>query len=311
MTGTKYFKFHITLLVIGVAILVSAVLSNTALTRGQTPRNKPSTNPTESRVKPTSLARNNAEPVPTSESLAAAAQNASLVNDLNWTFGGKQQHGWYLYTPLIIRLLQTDAHPLSPRFATVLADWQAKEALKPTGILDEDSMYAMVSTWQGRRLKDRTEAQPEQLITAPISDFYDPTRLEVLRQVERETYAAYKRMIAAAVSDPTLGLAHDANGELADSEKYLKIISSFRSREYQEELRRKSPGAGRAGLAINSPHFTGRALDLYVGGKPVETEDSNRALQVQTRVYQWLVRNADRFGFVPYYYEPWHWEYVR
>ena len=50
--------------------------------------------------------------------------------------------------------------------------------------------------------------------------------------------------------------------------------------------------------------------DLYVGGEPVETNDSNRALQIQTPVYQWLVRNAERFGFQPYYYEPWHWEYT-
>ena len=26
--------------------------------------------------------------------------------------------------------------------------------------------------------------------------------------------------------------------------------------------------------------------------------------------YRWLVRNAGRFGFVPYVYEPWHWEWV-
>ena len=64
-------------------------------------------------------------------------------------------------------------------------------------------------------------------------------------------------------------------------------------------------------MAVNSPHFTGRALDVYVGGEPVDTQDSNRALQVQTPVYQWLVRNAERFGFRPYCYEPWHWEFVR
>jgi LAS superfamily LD-carboxypeptidase LdcB len=26
--------------------------------------------------------------------------------------------------------------------------------------------------------------------------------------------------------------------------------------------------------------------------------------------YRWLVRNAGRFGFVPYVFEPWHWEWV-
>jgi LAS superfamily LD-carboxypeptidase LdcB len=60
---------------------------------------------------------------------------------------------------------------------------------------------------------------------------------------------------------------------------------------------------------VNSPHFTGRALDVYVGGDPVDTKDANRAIR-STPAYQWLVRNAERFGFRPYY-EPWHWEYVR
>jgi LAS superfamily LD-carboxypeptidase LdcB len=52
-------------------------------------------------------------------------------------------------------------------------------------------------------------------------------------------------------------------------------------------------------------------LDLYVGGDPVDTKDANRAIQVKTPIYQWLVRNADKFGFRPYFYEPWHWEYVK
>jgi LAS superfamily LD-carboxypeptidase LdcB len=177
-------------------------------------------------------------------------------------------------------------------------------------MLDADTLYAMIKAWQDSRLKDRSPAPPEQLLTAPTSDFYDPTRAEELRLVEKRTYAAYKRMVAAAVKDRSLGLAHTRN-DLASGEKYLKIISAFRSRDYQEKLRREEPNAGSAGLAVNSPHFTGRALDLYVGGEPVDTQDSNRAFQVQTPVYRWLVRNAERFGFRPYCYEPWHWEYVR
>jgi len=152
-------------------------------------------------------------------------------------------------------------------------------------VLDEDTLYQMVSTWQGVRLKDKTPAQPGQLLVAPTSDFYDTSRPDELRQVERETYAAYKRMVAAACADPSLGLKHTASGELAPEEKFFKIVSAF-------------------------PHTTGRALDLYVGGEPVETKDANRAIQVQTNAYHWLVQNADKFGFRPYYYEPWHWEYV-
>ncbi len=77
-------------------------------------------------------------------------------------------------------------------------------------------------------------------------------------------------MIAAAAANKSLNLAVKGNGELAPAEKFLKIVSSFRSREYQQKLRRESPNSGRAGLAVkNSPHFTGRALDIYVGGEPV------------------------------------------
>src|SRR6266550_7757710 len=242
--------------------------------------------------------------------LEAAKRNALLSTSLTWTFGSKKQQGWYLYTPLIKRLIDTKQDPAGVQFARAVARWQAKSALKPSGVIDEETLYAMIKTWQDARLKDRTVARPDQLFTAPLSDFYDPTRAEELRQVERRTYAAYKRMVSAAVADRSLGLAHK-RGDLASGEKYLKIISAFRSPEYQEKLRRESPNSGSAGLAVNSPHFTGRALDLYVGGEPVDTRDSNRALQVQTPVYRWLVRNAERFGFRPYCYEPWHWEYVK
>jgi D-alanyl-D-alanine carboxypeptidase len=241
----------------------------------------------------------------------AAKRNALLSRELTWTFGSKQQRGWYLYAPLIKRLIDTKQDPATTQFAQAVARWQAKSGLKPSGVLDEETLYAMIKTWQEARLKDRSVAQPDQLLTAPISDFYDPARAEELRQVERRTYAAYKRMVSAAVAERSLGLGHTSRGELAPGEKYLKIISAFRSPAYQEKLRRESPNSGTAGLAVNSPHFTGRALDLYVGGEPVDTRDSNRALQVQTPSYQWLVRNAERFGFRPYCFEPWHWEYVR
>lgn len=243
----------------------------------------------------------------------AAARNTALKYELGWAFGGKQQRGWHLYTPLISRMIEVDGAAsagASGDFAAALSRWQKGSGLQPSGVLDGETLYRMVSEWQGARLKHKAHARPEELQLAPTSDFYDPTRPEALRHVERETYAAYKRMVAAAAADPSLGLKLTPAGELAPEEQFLKIVSAHRSPEYQAQLRRQSPHSGRAGLAVNSPHFTGRALDLYVGGEPVETKDSNRALQVQTPAYRWLVRNADRFGFRPYYYEPWHWEYV-
>lgn len=233
----------------------------------------------------------------------ATAENSVLRNDVTWTFGGKQQRGWYLYDLLIGETLDTNDDPLTDDFASSLAKWQKQRGLSATGVLDEQSLMAMISHWQSKRLKNKVYAESSQLTTVPPTDFYDPSRAPELRQVEHKTYAAYKEMVAAALNDPELNLK--------PTDKYFKIISAFRSREYQDQLRQKSPNAGSAGLAVNSPHFTGRALDIYVGGLPVDTKDSNRAIQVNTPAYKWLVRNAERFGFRPYFYEPWHWEYIK
>jgi zinc D-Ala-D-Ala carboxypeptidase len=292
--------------IIALLVLVAGVVAFAAHSGSQS--KSKSTAP----VKPAPAVRITDTRAPKSSVFAAAAtENANLRNELTWTFGGKQQRGWYLYDLLISETLNVHDDSATPSFAESLAKWQKKRGLSADGVLDQDALMAIISQWQSNRLKNRAYATPDQLLTAPSADFYDPSRADELRQVERNTYAAYKKMIAAAIADPSLKLAHTAPEELAPGERYLKIVSSFRSREYQDNLRRKSPNAGSAGLAVNSPHFTGRALDLYVGGDPVDTKDSNRAIQVNTPVYRWLVRNADRFGFRPYFYEPWHWEYVR
>ena len=303
----SYLKLYLLILLV-IATVVTGIVSVRA-NRGQSSR--AGSRNTATSVKPTAEVGPNRSGASRETKLALAArQNSDLSTELLWIFGGKQQRGWYLYTPLIQHLIGTQSDPMTESFAKALSSWQAKSGLVSNGILDDITFYKMISGWQARRLTDRTIATPDQLVVAPVSDFYHPSRPEELRQVQRDTYAAYKRMLAAAIADKSLGLSGRGN-ELAGSEKYLKIISAFRTPEYQESLRRQSPNAGRAGLAMNSPHFTGRALDLYVGGDPVETKDSNRAVQVKTPVYKWLVRNAERFGFRPYYYEPWHWEYVK
>lgn len=237
----------------------------------------------------------------------AARQNAELKKSLRWTFGGKAQTGWYLYIPLIQHTTGTNQNSDSEGFAGAVAVWQKRNGLLPSGVVDEKTLSELIKFWQSRRLKKIQDAPENALLSAPIADFYDPTRDALLLKVEKETYAAYKKMIAAAAKELNL---KTENGKLAEEEKFLKIVSAYRSREYQESLRRKEPNAGRAALAARSPHFTGRTLDIYVGGEPVKTKDANRAIQVKTPVYKWLVKNAERFGFYPYFYEPWHWEYV-
>jgi uncharacterized protein YcbK (DUF882 family) len=239
---------------------------------------------------------------------AAAAENALFKNALAWTFGAKPQRGWQIYVPLIQHTVGTDKAPETSEFAVAVAAWQQKSGLAPTGKIDAETLLKMVGWWQARRLNSSRYPSDEELVAAPITDFYDPARSPELLKVERQTYAAYKKMVAAAAKD--LNLKQTRPGELAPEEKFLRIVSAFRSREYQAKLRAASPHSGRAGLAVNSPHFTGQALDIYVGGEPTITKDFNRLQQVQTPAYRWLVKNAEKFGFYPYYYEPWHWEYV-
>jgi len=301
-------KVHVVMIVVVFAAVVTFVSLSARSSSGVSVQSK-----TESTVKPTSRISDRATASARASTVAfaaAASQNAALRNELTWTFGGKQQRGWALYELLIGKTLKTEEDTATSDFAFAVAAWEKRSGLSADGVIDEDALMRLVSQWQSNRLKNRAAATPDQLLTAPGTDFYDPSRAEELRQVERNTYAAYKRMIAAALADPALKLARGSAGQLAPGEKYFKIISAFRSREYQDELRRRSPNAGSAGLAVNSPHFTGRALDIYVGGDPVDTKDSNRAIQVDTPAYRWLVRNAERFGFRPYFYEPWHWEYV-
>jgi len=241
---------------------------------------------------------------------SAAAQNAQLETALTWTFSGKTQTGWQIYEPLIAHTIGTDSTAGSADFAASLAAWQSAHNLASNGILDETTLEALRSFWQSQRLGRSDFPGDDKLITAPISDFYDPTRSPDLLKLEKETYAAYKRMVAAASRDLAGQVRFTKKGELAPDEKFLRIVSAFRPQDYQDKLRQQSPGSGRGTLAMHSAHNTGQALDLYVGGEPVTTKDDNRLVQVQTPAYKWLVKNAARFGFYNYYYEPWHWEYV-
>src|SRR4030095_16507037 len=230
-------KVHIVLLATALSVGVIVVALATQTGRGQS-QTFQSRSPVKSTARVTATG--------SSAFASAAERNTALRNELTWTFGGKQQRGWYLYDRLIRRTLDTQDESGSADFAAALARWQKRMGLTPDGVLDEDTMIAMIGHWQSTRLKDRTPAQPAQLVMSSSSEFYDPERLGELRQIERETYTAYKRMLAAAIADPKLKLTVTTKGELAPTEKYFKVVSAFRSREYQDQLRRKSPNAGSA-----------------------------------------------------------------
>jgi D-alanyl-D-alanine carboxypeptidase len=101
----------------------------------------------------------------------------------------------------------------------------------------------------------------------------------------------------------------------------LSIVSAFRSVSRQADIVRAKLAKG---LSLDtilkasappgySEHHSGRAVDLITpGARPLEEEFDG------TAAFQWLVRNAARFGFLlsypagncaGYLYEPWHWCY--
>jgi len=99
----------------------------------------------------------------------------------------------------------------------------------------------------------------------------------------------------------------------------LLPVSGFRSIARQADIIRSKLEAGHSLAAILryvaapgfSEHHTGRALDI----SSPEYTDLEEAFE-QTRAFQWLERQASRFGFSLTYprgnsfgigYEPWHW----
>jgi zinc D-Ala-D-Ala carboxypeptidase len=99
----------------------------------------------------------------------------------------------------------------------------------------------------------------------------------------------------------------------------IKIVSAFRTIDRQAEIVRAKIETGlslESILCVSAPpgyseHHSGRAIDLITDGvRPLEQEFEH------TTAFQWLCKNAGRFGFAlsfppnnryGYAYEPWHW----
>jgi peptidoglycan hydrolase-like protein with peptidoglycan-binding domain/D-alanyl-D-alanine dipeptidase len=101
----------------------------------------------------------------------------------------------------------------------------------------------------------------------------------------------------------------------SDTKVELLIQSGWRAHrwksyaDYEATMIRKygSVAKGKQYMAYDSPHETGLAVDFGTGG--LEAKSATADAQRKTPVYQWLVANAYRFGFMPYAKEPWHWEH--
>jgi LAS superfamily LD-carboxypeptidase LdcB len=141
---------------------------------------------------------------------------------------------------------------------------------------------------------------PSGLAAAKPQETYDGMTIQ-LRQGALE---AYRRLVAAA---------READPGIAADPQLLTLISGYRGPA--DEAARCADGAcNRRERATCSPHRTGLAMDLYLGAapgyRPDSSADANRLYMSRTPAYRWLVANAGRFGFLPYPFEPWHWEWT-
>ena len=235
---------------------------------------------------------------------SAAAANAQSRSRLAVAPFGVAETGWQVYEPLIARTIGTGCAGDSFGFAHELRAWQAAHGIAAAGQIDTATMSALAMGWLQRR--PFVAAMRNGCPPSP-----DPSRLAVAGSGEAyggkvimarpAALAAYRGMVAAARRD---GIT---------APPLLTIASAWRGPD--EELARCADGScGTAAKANCSAHRTGLAFDFVLGNGPGDalfsTSPANRLALSQTPAYRWLVANADRFGFVNYPYEPWHWEWT-
>ena len=241
----------------------------------------------------------------------AARLNAGSIDTLPVAPFGHTETGWRTYAPLTAHEVGARCPPETAGFAEALARWKAAHNLAYDGAMDDQTLGVLKGVWQERRpfLMSRVRKEPcpappgqgELVQIRPEESHYGKPIL-----VRPEALDAYRRMAAAARRDLP---------ELSADPMLLTIFSAFRTPEYdmaQCASQGGCNGVSRAGAC--SAHRTGVALDIVIGNAPgarVDTaSDANRLYLSRTRLYQWLVFNAARFGFVNYPFEPWHWEWV-
>lgn len=240
----------------------------------------------------------------------AAAANAGSFHFMEWTPFSEVEYGWETYLPMIAREIGTACPPGSPDFAAALATWQQAYGLPPTGVFDPATFQVFKGVWQERRpfvmARVRGECpEPPAISMLGYLVAHEEHADRLTRLLRRDVLQAYRAMVAAARAEVP---------ELAGNPELLQIFSGFRDPEADQARCDAEGNCDGLRRAVCSPHRTGTAIDIYVGHFPDFTVDStaqsNRLHQSRGAVYRWLVANAGRFGFVPYVYEPWHWEYV-
>jgi hypothetical protein len=238
----------------------------------------------------------------------AARRNEQSLTQLSFAPFRRAELGWEVYEPLIAHEIGATSDPGSPGFARSLAAWQARQGLRPTGVMDPATFTAMEVVWQGRRpfvAASKAQCPPSppetSLATIPSADAYGG-KVMLLRP---GALAAYQSMAAAARA---------ATPALKADKRLLTIFSAYRSADSDAARCARENNCQGVVRASCSAHLTGLAIDVYLGAapglKPESSDDANRLFISRGPAYRWMVANASRFGFVPYPFEPWHWEWT-
>lgn len=239
---------------------------------------------------------------------ASAAKNALTLETAELSPFGRTETGWRVYSAQAGATIGTACAPDSNRFAAQLAKWQSRHRIKPTGAMDEPTLVSLKQSWQSARPFIAAFADGACPAPAADDDLVDLKTREGWQgkptELDEDALKALRSMIAAARAE---------DRRIARDKQMLTIVSAYRSPEYDAE---RCAGGKCNGIAKAncSAHRTGTAVDLYVGAapgfSPVSSDDKNRLHQANTPAYRWLVKNAARFGFVNYVFEPWHWEWA-
>lgn len=238
--------------------------------------------------------------------LAAARANQASLHAMAWAPFGRPETGWATYNPLISQEIGAVCPADSAGFAASYARWQARQGLPVDGVVkpaDFDRLrdrLALRRPFVQATAKGLCPEAPDESSLAPAGadEAYGGKSV----RLRPAALAAYRRMVAAA---------RDAG--VATRPPRLQLISGFRD-PVEEAARCADGGCDRLTRASCSAHRTGLAVDLYIepapGMDPASTDDANRRHMAGTLEYRWLVANAPRFGFLPYAFEPWHWEWT-
>ena len=151
-----------------------------------------------------------------------------------------------------------------------------------------------VETPGGGRIKDKREPASSEMVALKG---YRGRRVKLHKLAAKALQAMIDRARQDGIEKPLLLPRSGYRSVARQQRAWKKALKRYGS----ERIARKwvaKPGS--------SPHHSGRAVDLYLGRA---ISSKNVDWMRKQPVYDWLVRNAKRYGFYPYQREPWHWEY--